>query len=98
MGKRTGHFVRLAVLAAAAALALSACSSVVDGTPTIAKVPNANLKVIGDSGSSFDVTAKNALSDVIGFWKQNYPKVSGGKALPPIKGGLYSIDGAQVVQ
>ena len=27
------------------------------------------------------------------FWKANYPKISGGKPLPPLKGGLYSVDG-----
>ncbi|MGH8962799.1 MAG: hypothetical protein ACRDWT_16695 [Jatrophihabitantaceae bacterium] len=98
MRKRSGYFARLIVLAAAAATVLSACSSVVDGTANIVAVPNANLKVHGDSGSPFDITTKNALSDVMAFWKVNYPKVSGGKPLPPLKGGLFSVDGAEVIK
>lgn len=98
MRKRSGHLVRLTVLAVATATVLSACSTVVDGTASIQSVPNADLKVVGDSGSSFDVTTKNALSDVIAFWKLNYPKLSGGKSLPPIQGGLFSVDGAEVVK
>jgi hypothetical protein len=89
---------RAAVAIVTAALALSGCASVVDGTPEQNKAPNANLKVSGDTHSAFDTAAKNALSDVMAFWRKNYPKVSGGAALPPLKGGLYSVDGAEVLR
>lgn len=97
MPKRSARY-RLVAVAAAFAAALSGCGSIVDGKPTVALPANANLTVIGDSHDSFDTSVKNALSDVMTFWRSAYPSVSGGAALPPIKGGLFSIDGAQVVQ
>ncbi|MGI8761195.1 MAG: hypothetical protein ACR2LF_07870 [Jatrophihabitantaceae bacterium] len=90
---------RSGAAALAALTVLSACSSLVAGKPiTPPKAPNAQLAVHGDSGSAFDTTTKNSLSDVMAFWRTNYPKLSGGKALPPLKGGLYSVDGADVLQ
>jgi predicted metalloprotease len=92
--------VRRATIAAVTVLAaaLSGCASVVDGTPSAAVAPNATLKVIGDSGGSFDTTAKNTLSDVFAFWTRQYPSISGGAAFPPIRGGLYSIDGDAAIR
>ncbi len=98
MQRRFGKYMRTAAVAAAASLALGACSSVVDGTPTLRVAANANLAVVGDSGNPFDTTVKNALSDVIAFWQINYASISGGKSLPAIKGGFFSVDGAEVVQ
>jgi len=89
---------RSITVALSAALVLTGCAKVVDGTGSIGAVANANLAVIGDSGSAFDTTVKNALSDVEGFWRAQYPKVSGGKPLPELKGGLFSVDGLAVVQ
>ena len=89
---------RLVAVAALVALTVSGCASVVDGHPSAALPANANLAVIGDSHDSFDTSVKNALSDVMAFWSTAYPTISGGKKLPPIKGGLYSIDGGEVVQ
>ena len=80
------------------ALVLSACSTVVDGRPSVTVAPNATLTVVGDSNSAFDTSVKNALSDVEAFWKVAYPKVSNGEQLPPLKGGYFSIDAAEVVQ
>jgi predicted metalloprotease len=88
----------LVALVSAGALVLTGCASVVNGTPSTVVAPNSTLKVIGDSGSAFDTTAKNTLSDVFAFWTKEYPRVSGGKAFPPITGGLYSVDGAEVVR
>jgi predicted metalloprotease len=96
-----GAIRRVAVLAAATgtlAGTLTGCTSLVDGTPSLGKVPDARLSVVGDSHDQVDTTSKNALSDVLEFWKTNYPSVSGGKSLQPIKGGLFSIDAAEVVQ
>ncbi len=94
----TRRWIRRVALAAAACLVLTACSTVVDGTPSVGNAPDAQLSVKGDSNDSFDRIVKNSLSDVEGFWKTNYPKVSGGKSLPPLKGGLYSVDGLKVAQ
>lgn len=89
---------RFRVLAVGTSLALlSACAVPVDGTPSLTVAPNAHLDVIGGTNDAFDTTVRNALADVTTFWKTNYPKVSNGKSLPAIKGGFYSIDGAQVV-
>ena len=90
--------IRAAACAVVAALTLAACASVVNGHPTVGNAPDANLAVKGDSGGAFDTTVKNALSDVFDFWREEYPKVSGGKALPPLKGGFYSVDGLKVAQ
>ena len=88
----------IAAVVAAASLVLAACSSVVNGHPSVGNAPNATMTVHGDSGSAFDTSVKNALSDVFDFWKTEYPKVSGGKALPPLKGGLWSVDGLKVAE
>jgi predicted metalloprotease len=79
------------------ALLAASCASTVDGTGTRGLAANANLAVYGGTDSTFDTVAKNALSDVTEFWRLNFPKVSGGKALPALKGGLYSVDGDSVV-
>jgi predicted metalloprotease len=96
LGRRPRRAGTLAVGLAAATL-LAACTTVVDGRPVIATAANAHLNVIGNSGGAFDTTVQNALADVTAFWKVNYPKLANGKSLPPLTGGLYSIDGDQVV-
>jgi predicted metalloprotease len=95
----SGRRARWAALVTAVSLVVSACAaSTVDGTGSLGDAADSNLTVVGDAHNEFDQTVKNALSDVTEFWTQEYPKVSGGKALPPIKGGIYSVDGEQVVQ
>ncbi|MFN2562081.1 MAG: hypothetical protein ABR571_12405 [Jatrophihabitans sp.] len=89
---------RIAVAAASASLLLGACSTVVDGHPAVANAPDAAIKVIGDSGSPFDTTVKNAISDIVDFWTAQYPKISGGDIFEPLKGGLYSVDGLKVAE
>lgn len=85
-------------IAAVAALTLTACASTLSGSGTAENAADANLGVVGvDPHSSFDQTVQNSLSDIESFWKANYPKISGGKPLPPLKGGLYSVDGSAVV-
>jgi predicted metalloprotease len=93
-----GARLRTWAAATVVALVLAACSAVVNGQPSIGNAPDARLPVHGDSGDAFDQQVKNALSDIIAFWRQEYPKVSGGKPFPPLKGGLWSVDGLQVVQ
>ena len=81
-----------------AALLLTSCASVVDGKPSVGNAPNAALAVKGGSTDHFDTVAKNALSDIIDFWKAEYPKIANGKPLQPLKGGFYSVDGLRVVE
>jgi predicted metalloprotease len=89
--------MRVAAVFAAVSLTLSACATVTSGIPSLRTAPNASLDVVGDSGGQFDTTVKNALSDVLAFWKINYPSIADGAALPPVKGGFFSVDGQQVV-
>jgi predicted metalloprotease len=89
--------VRLLVLVLTSLLA-AGCASILNGEPNGRLVPNANIKVHGDSGGSFDTTVKNALSDILAFWRTNYPQVSSGKRFPALKGGFYSVDGDTVLR
>lgn len=91
-------WLRPVAVVAAAALALTGCATVVNGHPRFGNAPNANLFVHGDNNSSFDQTVKNALSDVTTFWQAEFPKIANGKPLPPLKGGLWSVDGLKVAQ
>ena len=94
----TGRLVgtaRTFVAAVAALGLLGGCVQAVDGTPGVA---DAQLDVVGDSGDAFDTSAKNALADIETFWRQEYPKVADGAALPKLRGQLYSVDGLQVAQ
>jgi predicted metalloprotease len=81
-----------------AALLLTSCATVVDGKASVGNAPNSSLSVKGDSGDHFDTVVKNSLSDIIDFWRTEYPKVSGGKELQSLRGGLYSVDGLQVIK
>lgn len=97
MHRRFGRSMQVAAVVAAATLALSACSTVTNGTPSLRVAADADLTVVGDSGGQFDTTVKNSLSDVVAFWKVNYPSIANGASLPPVKGGYFSVDGQQVV-
>jgi predicted metalloprotease len=97
MRPRFGRSVQALAAATAMMLTLGACTTVVNGSPTARVAPNADLPVVGGNNGAFDTTVKNAISDVIDFWKINYPSIANGAALPPIKGGFYSVDGQQVV-
>jgi predicted metalloprotease len=94
----TGTWFRSTAAIASAVVLLSACSTVIDGHPTVGNAPNANIEVTGESGGAFDTTVKNSISDIMDFWKVQYPKISGGKSLEPLKGGLFSVDGLKVAQ
>jgi predicted metalloprotease len=87
----------LAVLLLAAGTVTS-CATVVTGTPSAQTAAPANLPVAGDSGGSLDTTIKNALSDIFQFWRESFPKISNGESFQALQGGLYSVDGAQVLR
>lgn len=90
---RTGRaLARSAAALLVTAALLTGCAQTVAGTGSI------GLVVRGDSGSAFDTQARTALSAILAFWSRSYPTVSGGAALPPLRGSLYSVDGAAVVR
>ncbi len=98
MPGRVRRWVTRMSIGVVAALTLTACASTLSGSGSAENAGDANLRVVGvDAHSSFDQSVQNALSDIEAFWKTNYPKVSGGKALPQLKGGLFSVDGSAVV-
>ena len=89
----------LVALLVACVVLLASCTVAVKATGHSAVPPvasDASLDVIGDAHTSFDRLAKNALTDVFSFWEQAYPSVSGGKELPALKGGIYSVDDANI--
>jgi len=82
-------------------LLLSACVAPLPGTdssssPSGRSQPNASLAVVNDGRTRFDQDVKNAIADVGAFWRQNYPKLSGGRPYPELRGGVYSVDGSNV--
>ncbi|HEX8767596.1 MAG TPA: neutral zinc metallopeptidase [Jatrophihabitans sp.] len=58
--------------------------------------PNAAVRVINDGRTPFDQEVKNAIADLQAFWRTNYPRVSGGRPYPELRGGIYSVDGTKV--
>jgi predicted metalloprotease len=89
------RIARVAAGAAALSLVLTACSATIDGTgksalPPVA--PDAQLDIVNTGNTDFDQLAANAIADVESFWKTTYPELSGGEALPELKGGIYSVD------
>ena len=58
--------------------------------------PNAAVPVVNDGRTAFDQEVKNAIADVQAFWRTNYPRVSGGRPYPELRGGVYSVDGTKV--
>ena len=98
MGKHWSRRLRAAVAVLATTGLVAGCAQVVNGSASLGNAANADLKVIGDSGSAFDTMVKNSLSDVFDFWKSEFPKIDGGKPFVPLKGGLYSVDGLKVAE
>lgn len=88
------RFGRLAPAFVLALAVITGCTATVSGSGSLGAVP---ITVQGDSHGAFDTVAKHALSDVINFWETTYPKVSGGRPLPPLRGKLYSVDGSAVL-
>jgi predicted metalloprotease/outer membrane murein-binding lipoprotein Lpp len=98
MRTRWRQAIRLAAAAVLAATLLAGCASVVTGTPDLNGAPDATLDVHGATGNALDTQVQNALADVTAFWQKQYPTIAGGAALPPLRGGLYSVDGAEVLR
>ena len=84
------------LLSVALAATLAACSVKGDGSPGVdvqaGNVPASALPIVGDGGTSFDQETRNALTDIQQFWALAYPSISGGEALKPLSGGVYSVE------
>ena len=98
MTERTRRWARIVAIAVSAVLTLAGCAVVLDGHASLGNAPNANIAVKGSDNGHFDTVTKNALSDIEAFWTTQFPKISGGRALPPLKGGFYSVDGLKVAE
>ncbi|MDQ4040092.1 MAG: hypothetical protein M3313_17520 [Actinomycetota bacterium] len=75
---------------------LSACTSVVTGTPNPANgirqdVADSDLEIFGAGDGEVDRLVRNALADLNTFWEQQFPDVFGNE-FPPLEGGYYSVD------
>jgi predicted metalloprotease len=90
---------RFLVVALLVALAGTGCSTVVTGAGQLVAppaAPDSALAVVGDGHTPFDRLARNAMDDVVAFWKKKYPSIAAGKSLPPLTGKIYSVDDADV--
>lgn len=95
--------LRLALAAALLPLsvALSACDVSLPrptstGSTSSDNRPNASVRIVNDGRTEFDQVVKNSIADLQEFWRANYPKVSGGRPYPELRGGIYSVDGKLV--
>ena len=88
----------LTALLVCGVLLLAGCSAVVSGHGSpqrLALAPDvsaASMPIKDDGGTNFDRLVRNSLSDVEEFWNQSYPTLSGGAALKPLSGGIYSVE------
>lgn len=57
---------------------------------TIAPVQT-NVTIHGDDGSATNKTVANAIADLQAWWSTEFPKLYGGQAYTPVKGGFYAI-------
>ncbi|MGH8860626.1 MAG: hypothetical protein ACRDVG_05225 [Jatrophihabitantaceae bacterium] len=88
------RWARTAAALLAVAALVTGCATAIDGTGRVNPV---GMPVLGSTGGGFDTEVTSALADVIAFWKTTYPKIANGAALPPLRGELYSVDGADLV-
>ena len=97
--------LRLVAAAAVAplVLALSACDPSLPRPKSTSSASgqgdfqsNAAVSVVNDGRTRFDQEVKNAVADLQAFWRTNYPRVSGGRPYPELRGGIYSVDGSKV--
>ena len=95
--RRAGRPAPMTALLVCAVLLLAGCSAVVDGNGSPQRlvlapdVSAASMPIKDDGGTNFDRLVRNSLSDVEEFWNQAYPTLSGGTALKPLSGGVYSV-------
>lgn len=94
---RRRRFRAATALALAVVLSLGTATGCATFTAGHGRLNPLGHTVHGDSGDRFDTEAKSSLADIIAYWKATYPSIAHGAALPPIRGGYYSVDGDAVV-
>ncbi|MEO6502693.1 MAG: neutral zinc metallopeptidase [Jatrophihabitantaceae bacterium] len=57
---------------------------------------DASVRVVNDGRTEFDQDVKNSIADLQEFWRANYSKISGGRAYPELRGGIYSVNGTSI--
>ena len=93
----TGRTRPATALLVCGVLLLAGCSAVVSGNGSPQRlvlapdVAASAMPIKDDGGTNFDRLVRNSLSDVEEFWNQAYPGLSGGTALKPLSGGIYSV-------
>jgi predicted metalloprotease len=93
------RLARFAIAAILLALTGAGCSTVVPGAGELvapSTAADSTLAVVGDGHTSFDRLARNAIDDIVAFWKKQFPQIAGGKSLPPLTGKIYSVDDSDV--
>lgn len=87
---------RAAALLAVLAVVLSGCANQISGTGSLAQIKgggNDDFDIIGAVGSPYDSLAAKSMVDIESFWNEAYPKISGGRPMTPLAGGVWSVDG-----
>jgi predicted metalloprotease len=93
--RRSPVFTALAVCCL---LVLAGCSTVTKGNGSPQReqlapdVSASSLPIKDDGHTAFDQLVRNSLTDVQQFWTTAYPSLSGGAALKPLAGGIYSVE------
>jgi len=88
--------IRRTVVALAAALVLTGCAQVIEGTGTTSdgvrpNVAPANLQIVGATDLDIDTLSRNALADLNTYWEDVFPEVYG-SPFEPLAGGYFSVD------
>ncbi|GHE10287.1 neutral zinc metallopeptidase [Klenkia taihuensis] len=97
----TSRPVALAAGLVSLALLVSGCgTSIVTGQassaqPPITDVAPEQFPITGAAETPADVTARNALADLVDFWTQQFPEVYG-EDFPQLAGGYFSVDPGDV--
>lgn len=87
---------RMTLALVACLLALSACTTVVNGASNPANgirqdVADSELEIFGAGDGEVDGLVRNALADLNTFWAEQFPDLFGGEFVP-LEGGYYSVD------
>lgn len=97
----TSRPVALAAGLVSLALVLSGCGTTFVGgqassaQPPITDVAPDQFPIAGAAETPADVTARNALADLVDFWGQQFPEVYG-EDFPQLAGGYFSVDPGDV--
>lgn len=95
--RRSRRRARAVAMLAVLALLISGCADQISGRGTLAQVKQGgsdDFEIIGAVGSDYDTLAAKSMVDIMEFWDEEYPQISGGDAMTPLEGGVWSVDGS----